>query len=362
MGKKLKLMVIFGGQSGEHDVSVVSADSVVKALDREKYEIQTLGITKDGKWLWGVEPSDWLAKKNNTSPKQKPVALVLDSANPRFISLDGSQLPWEGKFDIVFPVLHGPKGEDGTIQGLFDLVGFPYVGSGVLGSSLGMDKDKMKDVFIQAGLPVGGYLTLLRKDLFAENEGLIKQIEDRLAYPCFIKPANLGSSVGISKAKNREELKKALKHAALFDRKLVVEKGVAGREIELSVLGNDDVKVSLPGEIIPGKEFYDYDAKYADESSKLIIPAELDQEIIKKLQEYAAKAFHAVEASGLSRVDFFVTASGEIFVNEINTLPGFTKISMYPKLWEATGIPYSQLLDNLIELGFERNKDLKNSL
>lgn len=360
MDNKNKVLVIFGGQSGEHEVSVISADSVMKSLDPAKYEILTIGITKDGRWFWGVKPQEWKEFKEQILPHHIQVALVIDPRDPRFIALNGSKLENDGKCDIVFPVMHGPKGEDGTIQGLLEMAGFPYVGSGVLGSSLGMDKDRMKAVFQEAGLPVVPHLSILRSELTTEKQKLVERISQLLGFPCFVKPANLGSSVGISKANNTEELVIALEYAANFDRKIVIEKGVKAREIELSVLGNDEAKSSIPGEIVPCKEFYDYEAKYLDASSKLIIPAELNEDTIKQLQDYAVKAFHAVGAAGLGRVDFFVTEDGSIFVNEINTMPGFTQISMYPKLWEASGIPYGELLDRLIDLGYEYYKDSTN--
>lgn len=360
MKKKTKVLVIFGGQSGEHEVSLVSADSVLRALDIEKYEIETIGITKSGRWYWGVKPQEWKEMKGQILPNYKQVALILDPQEPKFMTLDGSSLPNDGKCDIVFPVLHGPKGEDGTIQGLFEMVGLPYVGSGVLGSSLGMDKDKMKAVFLEAGLPIVPHVTILRSELAINIKDITVDISSKIGYPCFIKPANLGSSVGISKADNQEQLVEALEYAARFDRKIVIEKGVKAREIELSVLGNEKAKASIPGEIVPSKEFYDYDAKYVDTGSKLIIPAELSEALVRQLQNYAVKAFNAVGASGLGRVDFFVSEDEQIFVNEINTMPGFTEISMYPKLWEASGLAYRDLLNELIELGFNKYMDDSN--
>ncbi|MGE4272892.1 MAG: D-alanine--D-alanine ligase [Desulfitobacterium sp.] len=352
-----RIVLLFGGQSGEHEVSLNSATSVLKAIDSEKYEVQTIGITKSGQWHWGVNPVDW---QRDSTIQGIQVNLIHDPSNPHFIALDGSPLPHQGKFDFIFPVLHGPFGEDGTIQGLFEMANVPYAGSGVLGSALGMDKDRMKAVFSEAGLPQAPYLTILRETLHNNMEKALKNIEESLGYPCFVKPANLGSSVGISKASNPEELVKALKLAAEYDRKIVVEKNIVGREIELSVLGNDEAQASVPGEILPSKDFYDYEAKYIDTGSRLVIPAELDPLVVSGLQEKAVQAFHAVEACGLSRVDFFVTKDNQIYINEINTMPGFTEISMYPKLWEASGIPYSDLITRLIELGFERFKDCRS--
>lgn len=351
---RTKIIILFGGQSGEHEVSLNSARSVLKAIDRSQYDIQTVGISKEGQWFWGVNPEDW---QQDPTPRGIQVTLVHDPSNPHFLALDGSKLPDEGKFNLIFPVLHGPFGEDGTIQGLFEMSNIPYAGSGVLGSALGMDKDRMKAVFSESELPQAAYLTLLRTDFQSDPEKVITNIEQSLGYPCFVKPANLGSSVGISKAHNRAELQNALEHASQYDRKLVVEENINGREIEVSVLGNDEAKASIPGEILPAHDFYDYDAKYLDTGSRLLIPAPLDPDVVCKLQEMAVSAFHAVEASGLSRVDFFVTKDGHIYINEINTLPGFTQISMYPKLWEASGIPYTELISRLITLGFERFED-----
>jgi D-alanine-D-alanine ligase len=359
MSNLLSIIVLFGGQSGEHEVSLESAQSVLNALDRTRYEVQTIGISKEGKWFWGVEPREW--KTSDHVSKDNPqVTLVHDPSNPRFLALDGKALPNQGKFDLIFPVLHGPYGEDGTIQGLFEMSNVPYVGSGVLGSSLGMDKDRMKAVFAEAGLPMARSLTVLRSQYKADSTNILNHIESVIGYPCFIKPANLGSSVGISKANNREDLMKSIELAALYDRKLVVEENINGREIEVSVLGNEKPKASVPGEILPANDFYDYEAKYLDDNSRLLIPAPLEAETVSKLQEMAVKAFQAVEASGLSRVDFFLTSDEQIYINEINTLPGFTQISMYPKLWEATGIPYQELIDRLITLGLERFQDLRN--
>lgn len=352
-----KIIILFGGQSGEHEVSLNSASSVLKAIDQEKYEIETIGIAKNGQWHWGMRPEQW---QQDPTLEGIPVILAHDPTNPRFIALDGSSLPQDGKFALIFPILHGPFGEDGTIQGLFEMANIPYAGSGVLGSALGMDKDRMKAVFTEAGLPQAPYLTVLRTMLQKPMEQLLDNIEHSLGYPCFVKPANLGSSVGISKARNREELIQALQLAAEYDRKLVVEQNIVGREIELSVLGNEDAQASIPGEILPAKDFYDYEAKYIDTGSQLVIPAPLAPEVVRSLQEKAVAAFKAVEACGLSRVDFFVTEGSQIYINEINTMPGFTQISMYPKLWEASGIPYTELITRLIELGFQRFRDSRS--
>jgi D-alanine-D-alanine ligase len=357
---KLRVVLLFGGRSGEHEVSLNSAQSIVKAIDRTRYTVETIGINKQGQWFWGVLPETLIKEGFPPADKAHQVTLVIDPTNPHFMALDGYALPNQGQFDLVFPVLHGPYGEDGTLQGLLEMANVPYVGSGVLGSSLGMDKDRMKAVFSDKKLPQARYLTLLRSDLLDQQDNCLNEIEAKIGFPCFVKPANLGSSVGISKAHNREELLEALKVATVYDRKIVVEENINGREIELGVLGNDHPKASIPGEVKPAHEFYTYEAKYSNIGSSLLIPAPLEESIITRLKAMAVEAFQAVEATGLSRVDFFVTSQNEIILNEINTLPGFTEISMYPKLWEATGIPYSELIDHLILLGLERFQDKQN--
>ena len=363
---KIKVGLIYGGRSGEHEVAVLSANSVTAAIDPQKYEVVPIGVTKEGRWLPGqsplplVESQDLQVRQLGGSPDALTVATL---ENQRGLILAGLK----ETVDVIFPVMHGPFGEDGTIQGLLELAGIPYVGAGVLASAVGMDKVVMKDVFKQHGLPVGDYLAYLRKDFTDRSEDRIaKEIEERLGFPCFVKPANLGSSVGISKAHNRAELIKAMNFAAEYDRKIVIEKQLTGREIECGILGNDEPLASVPGEIVPGAEFYDYDAKYILNNSKLVIPADLPPEITQKVQDLAVKAFKAIDGSGLSRVDFFVDLNGsepQIFVNEINTMPGFTRISMYPKLWEASGIGYTDLIDRLLQLAMERYEDkMKNRI
>ncbi|SDH12760.1 D-alanine--D-alanine ligase family protein [Desulfosporosinus hippei] len=357
---KLTVVLLFGGRSGEHEVSLNSAWSIYKAIDRSRYNVETIGINKQGQWFWGVIPDQILKTGFPTTSEGLQVTLVIDPTQPHFLAINGQSLPNDGKFDLVFPVLHGTYGEDGTLQGLLEMANVPYVGSGVLGSSLGMDKDRMKAVFIERNLPSARYVTLLRSEFLREPETYLNMIEAQLGYPCFVKPANLGSSVGISKAHDRTELQESLKTAAIFDRKIVIEESITGHEIEVSVLGNDSPIASIPGEVLPAQEFYTYEAKYSNIGSSLLIPAALEDDLVQKLQLMAVQAFQAVEASGLSRVDFFVNDENEIFLNEINTLPGFTEISMYPKLWEATGIPYSELIDRLIILGMERFQDKQN--
>jgi D-alanine-D-alanine ligase len=392
--KKVRVGVLFGGRSGEHEVSLLSAASVVNAIDKEKYEVVPIGITKDGRWLTAAAAEALLQGKPHDEPKHlragdpdaTPGAAVLASGeavvvppepvHPASRSLtpfqsDASALRRAAdraiNVDVIFPVLHGTFGEDGTIQGLLELADIPYVGAGVLGSAAGMDKDIMKSLFRAAGLPIVKHVTILRSDWDADPKTTEKIIDRSLKYPVFVKPANLGSSVGISKARTKKELGPAIYEAAKFDRKIVIEQGVGGakqkaREIECSVLGNDRPQASVPGEIVPIKEFYDYAAKYLDEGSELIIPAKLTKPETKKVQELATRAFQAVDCAGLARVDFLMDPkTRKLFVNEINTMPGFTAISMYPKLWAATGLSYSDLIDKLIQLGIERHEDKKKN-
>src|ERR1700747_128773 len=392
--KKVSVGVLFGGRSGEHEVSLLSAASVVNAIDKEKYEVVPIGITKDGRWLTAAAAEALLQGKPHDEPKHlragdpdaTPGAAVLASgeavvvppepAHPANRSLtpfqsDATTLRRAAdraiNVDVIFPVLHGPFGEDGTIQGLLELADIPYVGAGVLGSAVGMDKDIMKSLFRAAGLPIVKHVTILRSDWDADPKTTKKTVDRQLKYPVFVKPANLGSSVGISKARTRKELGPAIYEAAKFDRKIVIEQGVGGtknkaREIECSVLGNDQPKASVPGEIVPVKEFYDYSAKYLDEGSELIIPAKLTKAEVKKVQELAVRAFQAVDCAGLARVDFLMDPkTRKLFVNEINTMPGFTAISMYPKLWAASGLSYPDLIDRLIQFGIERHEDKKKN-
>jgi D-alanine-D-alanine ligase len=347
--RKLKVAVVFGGRSGEHEVSLLSAASVLKALDRKKYAVALVGITKSGRWLAGADARALLAgRKVNAGSVQPPTAVM--------------------KADVVFPVLHGTFGEDGTIQGLFEILDVAYVGSGVLGSSAGMDKDLAKRLFAQAGLPIAPHVTVLRAEWKASPRKWTAAIERALRYPVFVKPANLGSSVGISKVHDRSELARAMKLAAAYDRKILVEQGVGGRrgrarELEVAVLGNDAPKASCVGEIIPGAEFYDYEDKYLSEGSVPVIPAKLTRAESGRVRAMAVKAFAVCECAGLARVDFLMEPGrgGKIYLNEINTMPGFTSISMYPKLWAASGLPYAGLMDKLIALGRERHTEKKKT-
>jgi D-alanine-D-alanine ligase len=392
--KKLRVGILFGGRSGEHEVSLLSAASVFNAIDKSKYEIVPIGITKEGRWvtaadaerlLGGKAPASSAAHLRAGDPEATPGAAVLASGEAVIVPPEphrqsNSLTPFQTEagltrrasdrainVDIIFPVLHGTFGEDGTIQGLLELADLPYVGAGVLGSAAGMDKDIMKSLFRAAGLPIVKHVTILRSEWEADAKKVQKLVESKLKYPLFVKPANLGSSVGISKARNRKELGPAIEEAAKFDRKIVMEQGVGGkkhkaREIECSVLGNDRPTASVPGEIVPGKEFYDYTAKYLDEGSQLIIPAKLSKRETKEVQQLAIKAFKAVDCSGLGRVDFLMDPkTRKIYLNEINTMPGFTSISMYPKLWAATGLAYPDLIERLIQLGQERHQEKKKN-
>ncbi|MDR3270644.1 MAG: D-alanine--D-alanine ligase [Peptococcaceae bacterium] len=358
LARPVCVAVLFGGQSGEHEVSLESAKSLLGVLRQQDYTLRTIGISREGQWFWGVTPQEMQTQGFPAGGRQ--VTILLDPRQPRFLALDGQALEDDGQVDLVFPMLHGSYGEDGTLQGLLEMSGWPYVGSGVLGSALGMDKDRMKAVLVHAGLPVAEYLTFRRWQIRQDAERVIQRIEESLDYPCFVKPANMGSSVGVNKAHGREELAEALQTAALYDTKIVVEQAVIGREIEVSVLGNDQPQASIPGEILPAREFYDYEAKYADVSSRLRIPAELPAEVVAELQEAATRVYQAVDADGLSRVDFFVTPDNRIVVNEINTLPGFTTISMYTKLWAASGLPYEDLVDQLISLALARFREQRD--
>jgi D-alanine-D-alanine ligase len=392
--KKLRVGVLFGGRSGEHEVSLLSAASVVNAIDKNKYEVVPIGITKDGRWLTAAaaqallqgKPHDDSRHLRAGDPDATPGAAVLASGEAVVVppepvhAANRSLTPFQSdaatlrraadraiNVDVIFPVLHGTFGEDGTIQGLLELADIPYVGAGVLGSAAGMDKDIMKALFRSAGLPIVKHVTILRSDWDTDAKKTEKIVDRALKYPVFVKPANLGSSVGISKARTRKELGPAIYEAAKFDRKIVIEQGVGGakhkaREIECSVLGNDRPQASVPGEIVPIKEFYDYAAKYLDEGSELVIPAKLTKAETKKVQELAVHAFQAVDCAGLARVDFLMDPkTRKLFVNEINTMPGFTAISMYPKLWAASGLSYSDLIDRLIQLGIERHQDKKKN-
>jgi D-alanine-D-alanine ligase len=368
MARRVRVGVIFGGRSGEHEVSLVSARSVMDAIDKEKYEVVPIGITKEGRWIGSGDPLK--ALQAGDADASGPAALLGDPSRRGLMRLEDTERAVEAtrlaELDVVFPVLHGPYGEDGTVQGLLELAGIPYVGAGVMASGVGMDKAVFKDVMRAHGLPVADYVVLRRKEWEKDPEGVLERIEERLGYPLFTKPANLGSSVGIRKCHDRAGLAAGLAEAARYDRKLLVEVAVpAAREIEVSVLGNDDPIASVPGEVIPSREFYSYEAKYVDsgeDASKLLIPAPLSPELTARVRDLAVRAYQAFDCSGMARADFLLSgATGELYVSELNTVPGFTAISMYPKLWEATGISYPELIDRLIELAIERHQDKERS-
>jgi D-alanine-D-alanine ligase len=365
MDEKLRVGVIFGGRSGEHEVSVASAASVMRALDPEKYEIVPIGITHEGRWLAGADPRKMIAgtPMAESADPSGAITAVTMTGDPTMSGLvpvgtDAGRGEAPRPLDIVIPVLHGTYGEDGTLQGLLEMANVPYAGCGVLGAALGMDKEKAKLVMKAAGLPVVDWLTVRRGEVERDAGAVVARVEARFAYPVFAKPANMGSSVGVGKARDAGELHGALRAALEYDRKAIVEPGVDCRELECAVLGNDEPIASIVGEVVPSNEFYDYRAKYIDNASRLYIPAPLPDETAEGVRRMAVAAFLALDLSGLARVDFFLDKrSGAIYINEVNTMPGFTQISMYPKLWEASGIPYPELLDRLIQLGIERHAD-----
>ena len=361
---KIRLALLYGGRSGEHEVSIASATSVMQAIDRDKYDVLPVYLTTEGRWLPGVEPALLTA---GAHPAASVALFSSDPQQPGLLPLSSAaavQPEQAQPVDVVFPLLHGTYGEDGTVQGLLELANVPYVGSGVLGSAAGMDKDVMKTLFSAAGLPVVPHVLVRRHEWEQQPSAVQKRILQTLSLPVFVKPANLGSSVGISKVSEAADLPDALDLACRYDRRVLVEQGLDCREFECSVLGNDEPQASVIGEIVPSREFYDYQAKYSDdESSELRIPADIDADLADSLRAMAVAAFQAVDAAGLARVDFFFeTRTGTPYVNEINTLPGFTTISMYPKLWEASGLSYAELIDNLVRLAIERHQDRQRSL
>ena len=367
MSKRIRLGILFGGRSGEHEVSLISAASLLKSLDPAKYEVIPIGITREGQWRVGATP------RSLASQPERLLATVLNQGQAVTASADptGPQLvpthaeaqrSTESRLDVIFPLLHGTFGEDGTVQGLLELADIPYVGAGVLASATGMDKDAMKRLFRDAGLPVVDWVLVLRRDWEQNPRAWSRRIARELGFPLFVKPANLGSSVGISKVRTWHDLPVALDLAARYDRKIIVEKGLQAREIECSVLGNDQPVASVPGEIIPVNEFYDYEAKYLKEGSELVIPAKLSKRQSREVRGLAVRAFRAIDCAGMARVDFLLDRpGGKIYVNEINTIPGFTPISMYPKLWEASGVPYPELIDRLVALALERHAEKRRS-
>ncbi|MEA3350467.1 MAG: D-alanine--D-alanine ligase family protein [Chloroflexota bacterium] len=358
--KKLKICVIFGGRSGEHEVSLMSARSVLTTLNPEKYEITEVGITHDGIWLSGENVLE--AMLSGETKHLRPVTILPDPTRKGLYSLPGTQ--GKGRFelitdfDVVFPVLHGTFGEDGTLQGLFEMAGVAYVSAGVAGSAVGMDKGIFKAVMRAKAIPVVDGIVVLRSEIETDMNAVLDRAELMAEYPLFVKPVNMGSSVGVSKCQNRSDLLEGLMEAARFDRRLLIERGVNAREIEISVLGNDKPQASVVGEIRPAAEFYSYNAKYHDDRSELLIPAPIPENLADEMRSVAVRAYKAIDCAGMARADFLLDRdSGEYYLNEVNTIPGFTQISMYPKLWNASGLPYPQLVDRLIELALERRAE-----
>ena len=363
--KKIRVGLIFGGKSGEHEVSFCSASSIIKAINKDKYTVVPIGITKEGRW---ISPQDSeVALQSGKIEGKSTVILLNDPSGKALIRIDNNQRLDKSsaleRLEVIFSVLHGPYGEDGTVQGLLELADIPYVGAGVAASAISMDKDLMKTIFKQRDLPILKWLTIKRKEWQKDKEKILSLVQDDFEYPLFVKPTNLGSSVGITKVHKKEELDKAIDLAASYDRKILIEEGLEEvREIECGVLGNDEPQASVVGEVKPAGEFYDYDSKYIDKETQLIVPADLPDGVSRKVQEIALRAFKAVDAAGMARVDFFVSKKeNKIYLSEINTIPGFTSVSMYPRLWEASGIPYSDLIDQLIQLALERHQDKKQN-
>ncbi len=355
---KLKLGLLYGGKSAEHEVSLLTARAVSQAVDFNKYEVFPIFISKDGEWRKGkaltgpVEKVEMLQFGEDTG-KANDISSFLPAVNTsKEVSIEE-----QSSLDVIFPLLHGPNGEDGTVQGLLEVLNIPYVGNGVLASAAGMDKVVMKQLFAQAGLKQVPYIYFIRSEWKKNRERLLDKMVSTLEWPLFVKPANLGSSVGITKANSEEELIQAIELAFKYDRKIIVEQGIVARELEMSVLGNDDPKCSVAGEVLPTKDFYDYSAKYIDGTTNYAIPANTSPQLLKKLQEDAIRAFKVLDCSGLVRADFFVTDTEEVLINEVNTMPGFTPISMYPKLWMASGLSYSELIEELIQLAVERYEE-----
>ena len=369
MANKIRMGVVFGGRSGEHEVSIRSARAVIEAIDRERYEVVPIAITKEGHWLSPAEAVRMLPEETRPllsekiSRAENAVAILGDPSRQGLTALENNGQPREPQaLDVVFPVLHGPFGEDGTIQGLLEMAGIPYVGSGVLGSSCGMDKVVMKTLFRQAGLPICKYTWFLRSEWERDRAGVVRRVGREIGFPCFVKPANLGSSVGISRATDARTLEEAINLAARFDRKLIIEEGLNAREIECGVIGNDDPQASLPGEYVVHDErarFLDYTEKYSDTGHvEFVVPASIPKRLAERIRRLARQAFQAVDCAGFARVDFFLLRdSNELLLNELNTTPGLTDVSGFPKMWAASGMPFNKVLDRLVELAFERHRE-----
>ncbi len=351
--KKIRVAVLYGGRSAEHEVSVVSARSVLQAIDRDRYDVVPIAITKSGRWLLPERAPDQLSLTKGTLPgvaEDAGTAMVLRREGDAVSPFTQQSL---APIDVVFPVLHGPGGEDGAVQGFLELLGLPYVGCGVAASAVGMDKTLQKPIFQAAGIPVTPWVNVTRAQFDEDAQACVRRAVAELGLPCFTKPANLGSSIGVSKCTTPEELTRGIEEALRHDRIALVERAIAGRELECAVLGNDQPEASVVGEVVPAHEFYDYEAKYLIDGSETIVPADIPEGISDQIRAYAVRAFEAIGGAGMSRVDFFLSGE-DILLNEINTIPGFTPISMYPKLWEASGLPYAKLIDRLIELALER--------
>jgi len=360
MVEKIRLGILLGGRSGEHEVSLMSSRSVISVIDKNKYDVVQIGIDHVGQW-WSGKDVIGSFEKGNTEGLYR-VFILPEPGNPYLYKREligkNEEIEVHSVLDAVFPVLHGTFGEDGTLQGLFELADIAYVGAGVTGSAVGMDKGIFKDLMRANGIPVVESIVFSRKDVESDINGILQDAEDSFPYPMFIKPANLGSSVGITKAKNRADLLEGVHEAALYDRRILIERGLDAREIEISVLGNENPRASVPGEIKPSDEFYSYKAKYINGKSGLFIPAPISKSLIKEVQDIAVKTYRAIDCAGMARVDFLLERhTDKLFINEVNTIPGFTSISMYPKLWEASGLPYADLVDELIGLALERKAE-----
>lgn len=353
---KTRIGVLYGGKSPEHKVSLQTAMAVMNAIDKTKFDVIPIYITTDGQWVKGEKLTSSVqdVKQLQMTPDAKAILPVALNQAP---AAKETNVSTEDTIDVIFPLLHGPNGEDGTVQGLLELLNIPYVGNGVLASAAGMDKVIMKNLFAQAGLRQAKYVTFLKKEWQRNEEATYDKVENELGYPCFVKPANAGSSVGISKCKKREDIKQAFMDAFRYDRKIIVEEAIVGREVEIGVIGNDEPICSVVGEIIPKNEFYDYQAKYEDGNTQLIIPANITEEQYKTIQQMAITAFRALDLSGLVRADFFLTQDGDVYINEVNTMPGFTPFSMFPILWKHSGISYSELIEKLVQLAIERHQE-----
>ena len=370
MSSKINVGVLFGGRSGEHDVSVMSARSVLNALNPEKYNITQIAITRQGEWLVGENLNELLSNAKTDLEKQRAAMLPFPGSSLYVIDEGQANILQElTKLDVVFPVLHGTFGEDGTLQGFFELADIAYVGAGVLGSAAGMDKGLFKDVMVANDIPVLDWVVLTRNEIRSDQDAVVRKLESSFQYPVFVKPANLGSSVGITKCSSRSDILEGLLEAAQYDRRIVVEQGLDAREIEISVLGNEDPEASVPGEVIPSRDFYSYESKYIDGTSGLLIPAPLPHQTIERIVELAFRAYKAIDCAGMARVDFLLDKdapikdqAGGLYMNEVNTIPGFTEISMYPKLWQASGLSYPELVNRLIELALERKADRDQTL